>query len=102
MQKYNKAIRDRIPEIIESKGQKCKVVVLSDQDFLVQMERKLSEELDEYKVSKSPEELADILEVLYRIAELKGLSRDQFEKLRAKKALDRGAFTRNLFLIETD
>ena len=71
--KYNKAIRDRIPEIIIKNGKKCNIVTLSNNEFLVEMERKLSEELNEYLESKSENELADILEVVYRIAELRGI-----------------------------
>ena len=31
---YNKLVRDRIPEIIESSGKTCKVEILSDEDYL--------------------------------------------------------------------
>ena len=31
---YNKLVRDRIPEIIEADGKKCKIENLSDDDYL--------------------------------------------------------------------
>ena len=77
VQTHNKAIRDRIPEIIHATGQNCKVIMMQDGDFLLHMERKLSEEVEEYKQSKSPEELSDILEVVYCIAELRGIKREK-------------------------
>ncbi len=98
---YNKAIRDKIPEIIEKSGNDCNVKTLSDEEFLVEIEKKLSEEVTEYQNDKNPEELADILEVIYRISELKGVSKDELEKIRNKKASERGAFEKNLFLIDT-
>jgi predicted house-cleaning noncanonical NTP pyrophosphatase (MazG superfamily) len=101
VQTHNKAIRDKIPEIIRATGQNCKIITMSDGDFLLQMERKLSEEVDEYKQSKSPEELADILEVVYRIAELLGVKKEELERMRQEKEVKRGAFSKNLFLIET-
>ena len=98
---YNKAIRDKIPEIIKNSGYDFNIKKLSDGDFLSELEKKLGEELEEYNQSKSVEELADILEIIYRISELKGTKKEQLEELRIKKAKDRGAFNKNLFLIDT-
>jgi predicted house-cleaning noncanonical NTP pyrophosphatase (MazG superfamily) len=52
-----------IPEIIKN-SKKYKVVTLSDNEFLVEMERKLSEEINEYLEGKSENELTDIIEVV--------------------------------------
>ncbi len=101
MIKYNKAIRDKIPEIIEKDGYACNVEALSDEKFLVEIEKKLSEEVVEYQKDRKPEELADILEVIYRIAKLKGISKEELEKIRINKIEKRGAFEKNLFLIDT-
>lgn len=101
MTEYNKAIRDKIPEIIKKDGYSCNVKTLSDEKFLAELEKKLSEEVTEYQNDKNPEELADILEVIYRIAELKGVSKEELEKIRIKKVKERGGFEKNLHLIET-
>lgn len=98
---YNKAIRDKIPEIIQKDGYSCNVKTLSDEEFLVEIEKKLSEEVTEYQNDKNPEELADILEVIYRIAKLRGISKDELEKIRITKVEERGGFEYNLFLIDT-
>jgi predicted house-cleaning noncanonical NTP pyrophosphatase (MazG superfamily) len=47
-------------------------------------------------------ELTDILEILYRVAELKGITRSELETLREKKKADRGGFSENLLLIEAE
>ncbi len=96
--KYNKAIRDKIPEIIGSSGNTCNVKILDGDGFLAEMEKKLVEELKEYQESKSVEELADILDVIDRISELKGVNLD---KIRQEKTEKRGGFKKNLFLIDT-
>ena len=101
MTKFNKAIRDQIPEIIQKDGHTCNIQTLSDEKFLVEIEKKLSEEVAEYQNDKNPEELADILEVIYAIAQLKGISKEELEKIRIKKLQDRGGFEKNLFLIDT-
>jgi predicted house-cleaning noncanonical NTP pyrophosphatase (MazG superfamily) len=98
---YNKAIRDKIPEIIQKDGHSCSVKTLSNEEFLEHLEKKLSEEVAEYQNDKNPEELADILEVIYRIAQLKGVSKEELEKIRIKKSEERGRFDKNLFLIDT-
>ena len=98
---YNKAIRDKIPEIIQKDGYSCNVKTLSDEDFLEYLEKKISEEVAEYQNDKNPEELADILEVIYRVAQLRGVSKEELEKIRIKKSEERGRFDKNLFLIDT-
>ena len=95
---YNKPIRDKIPEIIKESGKNCNVKKLKDSEFLVQLEKKLVEELTEYQESKNVEELADVLEVIYRISNLKGFDLD---KVRLEKIEKRGKFEKNLFLVDT-
>ena len=101
MKKFNKVIRDKIPEIIQKDGQTCNIQILSDEKFMVEIEKKLSEEVKEYQNDKNPEELSDILEVIYRIAQLRGISKEELEKIRIKKMQDKGGFEKNLFLIDT-
>jgi predicted house-cleaning noncanonical NTP pyrophosphatase (MazG superfamily) len=98
---YDKAIRDKIPDIIKKSGNSYNVKKLSDDEFLPELEKKLREEVEEYLESKSVEELADAIEVIYRIAELKGISNEKLEMLREEKANKRGKFNDNLFLIDT-
>ncbi len=98
---YNKVIRDKIPEIIEKDGHSCNIKKMTDEEFLLEIEKKLSEEVTEYQNSKNPEELTDILEVIYKIAKLKGISKKELEKIRIDKVEKRGAFEDNLFLIDT-
>ena len=76
--------------------------VLSDNDFLHHLEQKLDEELEEYKSSKSLVELADLIEVVYRIAELRICSISELEAMRIEKRLTRGGFQKNIFLLETN
>ena len=102
MTEYYKVIRDKIPEIIKDSGYSCNVKTLSDEEFLLEIEKKLSEEVSEYQNDKNPEELADILEVIYRIAKLRGITKEELEKIRDKKVEERGSFEKNLFLIDTN
>lgn len=95
---YNKLVRDKIPEIIEASGKKCDTAVLTDKDFLYMLDKKLGEEVKEYQESHEVEELADVLEVIYAIAETQGVSKKQLEDIRAAKTEKRGAFEKKILL----
>lgn len=95
---YNKLVRDRIPEIIEKDGKNCETEVLSDDDYLAMLDAKLDEELTEYHQDKNIEELADLMEVIYAVAEARGYSIEQLESVRKDKAEKRGSFKDKIFL----
>ena len=98
---YNKLVRDRIPEIIEASGNKCKTKILSDREYLEMIDAKLDEELAEYHKDQNIEELADLLELIYAAAIARGYSIEELESTRTDKAQKRGSFDKRIFLIET-
>ena len=97
---YNKLVRDRIPEIIEASGSKCKIDILSDEAYLDLLDAKLDEELREYHKDKNIEELADLLEVIYAAVIARGYTLDDLEAVRAEKAEKRGGLKKKILLIE--
>lgn len=98
---YNKLVRDRIPEIIEKSGNKCVTEILSDEEYIEMLDKKLDEELAEYHKDKNIEELADLLEVIYACAQARGFSLEQLEEVRTDKADKRGAFKEKILLKQT-
>jgi len=102
MKVYNKLVRDNIPNIIKSNNQRCKTRVLDNDEYLLELDKKLKEELNEYLQSGEIEELADIGEVILAIVKAKGFSYNQFEEIRKSKAQVRGGFENKIFLIETE
>ena len=99
---FNNAIRDKIPEIIIETGSIPTIEKLSDEYFLKELEKKLVEEISEYNESKKVEELCDLIEIAYRIAELKGVSNDLLNQIRKDKNAERGKFEENIFLIQVN
>ena len=95
---YNKLVRDKIPDIITASGKHPVTRVLSNEEYLAELDKKLIEEGNEYQADKSLEELADMLEVIYAIAAAKGCSITELQELCKKKAAERGRFVHKLFL----
>lgn len=98
--RYQKLVRDRIPEIIERQGNRCVVRKLDPEEYLKMVDAKLDEELAEYHKDQNLEELADLMEVIYAAAEARGYTREQLEKVRAEKEAERGGFRKRLLLLE--
>lgn len=98
MLSYNKLVRDKIPEIIEASGKKCEIQVLNDETYLEMLDKKLGEEVKEYQESHEVEELADILEVIYALAQARSVSKEQLEEIRKAKADKRGSFEKKILL----
>ena len=100
IKKYNKLVRDRIPEIIESSGRTCVTEILSEEDYLNMLDAKLDEELAEYHADQNIEELADLMEVIRACAVARGYTVEALEQVRAAKAAARGGFEKRIFLKE--
>ncbi len=95
---HNKLVRDRIPEIIEKSGKTANRRILNNEEYIEELDRKLNEECAEYQADKSIEELADMLEVMYAIAQARGYSIEELEQIRAEKAEKRGGFKDKIYL----
>lgn len=99
---YNKLVRDRIPEIIRSQGEAPKTRILDNAEYLSHLEVKLDEEVGEYHRDKTPEELADILEVVLALAEASGCTKEELLEVYRQKHDARGGFSKRIFLISKE
>jgi predicted house-cleaning noncanonical NTP pyrophosphatase (MazG superfamily) len=95
---YNKLVRDKIPEIIREKGDKPSSHTALDAEYKTKLNEKLKEEVEEYLESETSEELADVLEIIYAIYQLKGLDEKELEKIRKRKAGEKGRFDKKIIL----
>lgn len=99
---YNKLVRDRIPDMIRQNGEKSVVRVLEDQEYRHCLEQKLDEEVGEFHQDRNLEELADILEVVYALAESLGASTEELLEIYQTKHQQRGGFKERFFLISKE
>ena len=88
-----KLIRDKIPQIAQAKGETMQTHVARDAEYIALLREKLFEEVIEFMDSDSPEELADILEVVRAIASHKMIPMHKLYSIRDKKRAARGGFT---------
>lgn len=54
---HNKLVRDKISEIIESTGKKAYCRILTEEEYLSELDKKLNEECAEYQADKSLEKV---------------------------------------------
>ena len=99
--KYHKLVRDKVPDYIRGKGETPVTHIADDAEYGEKLKEKLVEEVEEFKRDESPEELADILEVLDAIVEHKGFDRKEIEKVKEAKAQQRGRFKDRIILDES-
>lgn len=97
---YNKLIRDKIPEVIESSGRICVCVTLPEDEYIKLLNAKLLEEVNEYLESGTVEELVDIGEVMHAILAYKNIPLEEFQCVRLEKLEARGGFEKRLLLKE--
>ncbi len=102
---YNKLVRDKIPEIIENDGETPVVRVLNDDEYRIELEKKLKEEYEEVLSANGKEEileeLADMLEIIRALAILEDEDIQTVINIMDKKREKRGGFTKKIFLEKT-
>ncbi len=99
--KYDKLVRDKIPEIIKQKGGVPITHIAGNEEYWQKLKEKLKEEVNEFLEGSNEEELADILEVIDAICDFKKIKREELEIIRKEKAKKRGGFRDKIILDET-
>lgn len=95
---HGKIVRDRIPEIIHKNGGRAVCLIPEKEEIVRGLEKKLTEELNEYLADHSLEEMADLLEVMHGVLHHRGVSWEELEKIRLEKKEKRGGFEQGIWL----
>lgn len=82
--KYNKLIRDKIPDIIKRSGGNPIIHIANGSEYLEKLNEKLKEEVSEFINENNEEELVDILEVIKVIYEF-----NEFNKFNKRIILEK-------------
>ncbi|MBP6975815.1 MAG: nucleoside triphosphate pyrophosphohydrolase [Candidatus Moranbacteria bacterium] len=99
--RYDKLVRDRIIDIIEAKGQRATWHVATDEEYRQKLSEKLQEEALEFSENPSPEEMADVFEVINALLKEQKWTLEDIVAIQKKKREERGGFERRLILEES-
>ena len=100
---YNKLVRDKIPENINSmEGRKATWRIMDDEEYIKELNKKLLEEAHEFIEENAVEELADIMEVIQSIMRVKNISYEELKKVQALKREQKGGFYNRVYLIDVE
>lgn len=96
MEKYNKLVRDKIPEFLDSKNISYEKRIANTEEYKKELVKKLDEEIKEFTESKNTEELADIMEVIDALKKLPEFA--NVDSVKNKKLEERGGFEKMIIL----
>ena len=100
---YNKLVRDNIPEIIKADNSEPTIRILNDEEFIVELFKKIQEEYEELAQAKGnklemEKEIGDIYEVIDAIIDYYNLNKEAIIKLKQERKIKRGGFNKRIFL----
>lgn len=104
--RFEKLVRDRIPEVLASKGVIAETRILSGDEYPKALRRKLVEEAGELDRALTSDdlkgEISDVMEVLDAIAEAYGFTKEELFAVQERKRAERGGFGKRVFLVSTE
>lgn len=102
MKKYNKLVRDKVPEILAKNKITCKTHVAGRKEYLAKLYKKLNEEIKEFKNKPSINEFIDIVEVVETIGNFYRYEPEQIALRKSIKKFNNGGFDKKIILEETE
>ena len=99
--RYHKLVRDRIIEIIESKGEKATWHIASDEEYELKLKEKLVEEAKEFVENGAIEEMVDIFEVITALLAINDWKIEDIIAIQKEKHAKRGGFENRVILEES-
>ncbi len=98
MKVYNRLVRDKIPEIMLKDHTLPVTRVMEQDEYIEELNKKLTKEVNKYLETNNIEEMVDVLEVIRAIIEAKDTTYEEIEDKRSKKAQKKGTFKEKIYL----
>jgi predicted house-cleaning noncanonical NTP pyrophosphatase (MazG superfamily) len=97
---YEKLIRDKIADYVLQKGESIRTRIAGPEEYYRFLQEKLLEEAEEFAANPSPEELADLLQVVHTIMTYHQWDPAAIERLRVEKEQAKGGLEGRIILIQ--
>lgn len=98
---YNKLVRDYFPALMKEKGKEVEFEVLDGSQYSEKLMEKFNEEVEKFRntgTDRLLSEVVDLLEVVYAIAEHRGITESEVEFMRQLKKNRSGGFRKRILL----
>jgi predicted house-cleaning noncanonical NTP pyrophosphatase (MazG superfamily) len=98
---YNKLVRDYFPELMKEKGIEVEFEELDSSQYTEKLMEKFNEEVEKFRnagTDRLLSEIVDLLEVIYAIAEHRGITESEVEFMRQLKKNRSGGFRKRIML----
>lgn len=99
---YNKLVRDKMPQLIKESGRESTSRILNEKEYFDALLDKVIEEIEEYRVSREEEELADVYEVLDCLVQLKEYEPMHLDYLQLIRREARGSYKDRILLVDVE
>jgi predicted house-cleaning noncanonical NTP pyrophosphatase (MazG superfamily) len=100
---YNKLVWDNVPDIIREKGKECEVRELDDEEFEIELLKKVEEEASALPETTSRQELidelADVITCVEYIKSIKKITELEMADALERHARKRGRFEKKYYLV---
>jgi predicted house-cleaning noncanonical NTP pyrophosphatase (MazG superfamily) len=102
---YNKLVRDYFPDLMKEKGREAEFEELDSGQYTKKLMEKFNEEVEKFRnagTDRLLSEIVDLLEVIYAIAEHRGITESEVEFMRQLKKNRSGGFRKRIMLKTMD
>lgn len=100
---YNKLVWDNVPDLIKEKGKECEVRTLDDDEFEIELLKKVEEEASALPETASRQELidelADVVTVVEYIKSMKNITELELADALERHARRKGRFEKKNYLV---
>lgn len=100
---YNKLVWDNVPDLIREKGKDCEVRELTDDEFEIEILKKVEEEASALPETASRQELidelADVVTCIEYLKSIKGITELELADALERHSRRKGRFEKKLYLV---
>lgn len=100
---YNKLVWDNVPDLIREKGKECEIRILSDEEFELELLKKVEEEASALPETASRQELidelADVVTCVEYIKSIKSITELELADALERHARRKGRFENKNYLV---